>query len=284
MPLIMPLVYNRRRMVMRAIARNYRAKMAARSKMRSGYYRYNFKTKKGVWMQPKKSNRVAKVKARRQIGKPISSASSAKTVVVQNTDLSPVDTKTLYWLNLVQVAHGPDLNERERNIINVSGVRIDLTWKNVQGDVPKYVNVAVVKDKESATDAGDKVNFFKSYGNTRSRDADNSLSALEYHTTPINTDRYVVLRHKRFSLGTSNFGTTVSRYWTTSGKNWTSVNKMWIPLKRQFQFDGDTGSTGTDKVWLVYWVTAHDEPKISSPRIGVVDVASKVVCYFRDVN
>ena len=204
--------------------------------------------------------------------------SSSKVNEQKNTSLVAKNTRTLYAQNLTTVTFGADRNERERGIINCRGFRICMAMVN-DINVPMYANVAVIHQKDAET-APAETNFFRGPGAQRGQDFGNALTSLEFHCLPINTDKYVVLKHKRLLLApdievTGDFN-------NNKGKNYANLD-WYVKLKRQLRFDNSAVSTPTNgNVWLVYWFDTWPAAANATPTNTAVRVTERHLMYFHE--
>lgn len=210
-------------------------------------------------------------------------------------------TRTLNAVRLLDINRNDDggnfMNERQKRTCMLSGIKFCSELRNtdaVDSTRPKYVNVALVTDKEtdgstvaqSTFNGGD---FFRDYrdGSNRSRDfytknADGSfsttsdLSSNELHCLPINTDRYGVLFHKRIKMRPNN-------------GNFVDCKNLdfYVKLKRQLRWDqsadgSDNAYPEGNGIWLVMWC---DNFMVSASAPGVdnqIDARFRILTYFND--
>jgi hypothetical protein len=104
----------------------------------------------------------------------------------------------LYTTDLTNIGQGDAINQRDRHTVELMGVKLCMELTALSNN-PLYVNVAVVHLKN--TDAPLNQDFFRSSGGpTRGTDFNESLNSNEFHSLPMNTDKFVVLSHKRYRL------------------------------------------------------------------------------------
>lgn len=211
-----------------------------------------------------------------RIGERVGSA-NCKRSVQATSDYVTNNSRTLYTIELTQIPKGDNIDERETNIVNCRGFKINMFMANTSF-VPLYVNVAVLSNKFSGVAPPATVSFFRSSGINRGLDFSNLRTAMEFHSLPINTDAYSVLRHKRYRLtekGGSNFK-------SNRGASYKNI-RMWIKLKRQLRFELPTDeSPSNGRVYLVYWCDQVDANGASTPITNVLGVQERHVCYFKD--
>ena len=220
---------------------------------------------------------------RARIGERVGTSSALTTIVENDESVPQIDTRELYSVPLIVIQPGQGINERKRQMVNVRGWKMDFELIN-QLVGPLYFNLAIVFDKGGSTSGGvSNADFFRWDGNDRSRNFSNALSGLEFHRLPINTDRYVVLKHKRYTLiqqrdlegGEPNV-TNVR-----SGKNYRTM-RWYIKLKRQIKFDTSLNTPETGQCYLVYWCDGWGTPANSSPTEAAANFGKRIVMYFRD--
>lgn len=218
--------------------------------------------------------------ARKRIGEPVGTGGS-KRIVVSQSDPNTNNTRTLVTHALLDIPQGTDIDERERRLANVRGFKICMEVKNLENE-PLYFNIAVLNLKSGAGSSSGQINnidFFRaSEGPSRARDFANDLNGMEFHCLPINTDRYNILRHKRYRLVPPVGGTTVSH----SGFSYMNVD-WYIPLKRQIRWDAATAtSPESGECWVVYWADKFSALAGSTPVTNAFSVTHRMVTYFRE--
>lgn len=242
--------------IARWAARRYRARR------RSGY-------------RPAKRARFSKT----NIGERVGVSNSKPRIQVRNANYITRDTRVLYTENLTQTDQGPNRNTRERGIINCRGFRICMAVRNLRAR-PMYFNCAVVSPKNAGVVT--EANFFRASGTARGSNFDNSKTSLEFHCLPINTDKFTILKHKRYRLikGGDNF----SQYADFSGRNYMNID-WYIKLKRQLRYDDTTSESPIDgSVYLVYWCDDWDAIGGASSNVGAIATMGRHIMYFRDTK
>lgn len=195
-------------------------------------------------------------------------------------------TRTKGTVRLDEIPHNSAnfINQRERNIAYVSGIRICANFYNQNANI-LYLNCAVIVTKGCADNEGTLPNedFFRSMGGSeRTVDFGTALTGLDFHCLPINTDKYHVLRHRRYKLarmipqargvGTDN---------DVGNKNYMTI-KWWIPIKKQLRWQS-TGSTYSETaIWFVYWCDNQFATSLSAPVSNVLLHNVQNYAYFRE--
>lgn len=178
------------------------------------------------------------------------------------------NNRTLESVGLLNLTKGSGIDDRERNMVNFRGCKICFEVENTFNTLvgrKLYFNVAVITPKalSDTTTSIPTAGFFRNSGALdRSIAFSNSLSSLEFHCLPINTDKYHVMKHERKVLGP---------YSSTEGVNTLSMD-FYVKVNRQIRYL-DTGSAPVGKnLWLVYWVDYFGAVAGSTPvncgRIG----------------
>lgn len=222
------------------------------------------------------SKRIPERFDRRQIGaRPNSSSSKSVSVDVQN--VTSRDSRVMYVTNLTQITQGGNRNQRERNIITCTGFKLHFQFINLATQA-MYLHVAILANKQD-DDASSTANFFRSPSDTRAEDFGVALSGLSMHALPINTDKFVVLKHMKSTI----VGSSQNSTWqANSGKNFRTY-KMWIPLRRQLRFEQNTDTTPyTGNVWLYWWCTRFDDDSGQAVRVGDCQAGHRYEMYFRE--
>lgn len=223
----------------------------------------------------KARNYKAKAAVRKQLGA-IKKGSDAQRNAIDSTDNAFLSTDTLYATNCISIAHGDASASRDRNEVFISGIEVQLQYKNMI-DSPIQVNVAVV----SPTDTPDVAvtGFFRGSGNERGKDF-NTAIPFDKHMLPINTDKYHVLMHKRFLLAaidpaTNSFPDPVRPSYRTLAR--------FIPIKRRFTFTTDSSATPAEpSVYLCTWFTIFGDT--SGTPLASVTQTRRIRLLYREIN
>jgi len=244
-------------------------------------WRFYRKGRKRSTYNGRRYSRVgARKKARfspRMIGMP-NSASTSKTSQINLETAVNRSTRTLYQLDLTQLAQGPRINDRLRQHAKITGFKICMEVRNFS-NLPTYFNVAVISPKQTTNDTVEATNFFRNNTDARSMDFSINRTGLEFHCCPINSDDYTILRHKRYVLTTSSAPT--SNYNRQYGTSFVTL-KMWVPLRRQARYLPGESSTATDgRVFHVFWFDQFQNPA-GTAATAVATTSSRVITYFRE--
>lgn len=209
-----------------------------------------------------------------------SNTATSKRNIVQNSSNNSLSSRTLNAYNLTEIPKTStnEIDKRQRDICYISGFKICGEIKSGGGS-PVLVNYAVVYDKRSSdgTLFPTTSDFFRGSGTERAMDFDTSLSSVEFHCAPLNTDRFVVLLHKRFTLA-PNPSTTSAGYTSNNRENYRSFD-WWIPLKKQIRFEDGRAQS---HVWLLFWCDRHNSPGGTLPNPTTMIWSHKIITYFRE--
>lgn len=189
-----------------------------------------------------------------------------------------LDTRTLYSfaLCLIPKTSINDISQRQRDLVYIGGIKIDLSFLNNSGTNTNacWVNIALITPRNQA--APSTIDFFRgSNANSRSRDFDaSSLSSLDFKTLPINTDDYIVHFHNRFLLDSSN---------SNAGTGVREFHK-YVKIGRQFRYD-NAGSTPTSPApHLVIFLDRLHKGDTGGIDINAASVLKRATIYFRETQ
>lgn len=215
--------------------------------------------------------RAAK-RARREVGLPLSMAPTTK----QRTQLSEgaiiEQNRTLYNINMTSIPQGNLPNEREKNKVNILGIKVRWFVQNSTG-APIYFRYALVAPKNATTIGA--TNFFHGAdGAARGLDFANTRNGVQFCFSGINPDLFHILKSGVVKL----IGNTS----TDNKGNNTQLVQFYYPLKRVITWDDNTSATPTgDSVFFIWW---YDNP-LNGAGIAASNVALRgcqLTTYFRD--
>lgn len=211
--------------------------------------------------------------SRKNVGDPRGFATAKKHEVANGQ--TTLLTRTLVSVNLTEIDKTSvnDIDRRQRDTLYISGFKICMSIHN-QGTAPLYVNIAILAPK--GNQQGITItDFFRGFGTVRNKSFTNALTANEFHCLPINTDRYTVLRHMRFSLNGT--GTTYAREF---GGTWRDVD-MYLPLKRTVRFESSASTSCETPVYLVKWCDNVMNPTAQTATTGM-EYQERIITYFKE--
>ena len=217
---------------------------------------------------------------------------TCKRTLVYNDQLS-FNTRTLYSRDLTWIQHTDTagnfdvIDRRQRDQINIRGFAINMAIHNQEPAWPMYVNVAIISPRyENLTNFGGGQDnaiptgeFFRGNGTERTINFQNGLTPLQFRCLNINTDTYVVLKHKRYMLANRN--TALAN--TNSGDAKAIKMVDWyVRLNRQIRFDNYTVPARQGRVFLVWWCDTFDATGGSAAQTALLDVQFHIVTHWRE--
>lgn len=230
-----------------------------------------------------RSARQYRAKRRRMnaIGHRPGRSTAKKTFMLYDSTTENINSRNLYTEDLSQLAKQSSANEinlRERDIANLRGIKFCMELRNNIIDTPVYFNWAVVVPR--ATTSPSDNDFFRGYTNDRSDDFNSSLTSNDFHCRPINSDAYIVLTHRRLTLGGKKASDT---YKDTHPLNYRNVMK-YMKIKRQVRYDNVEGFAAQEgrKMFLVYWCDQFLTPGATLGTTAAMSLNRQVILYFRD--
>lgn len=212
--------------------------------------------------------------SRKNIGERVGSDNAKRAIVDSQLVTNTLDTRFLYSHEITDLTQGTTEDERLRRVANIRGWKVCLEIMNL-GEQAQYWNIAVISPKKSNSVSNN--DFFRAYNDEREQAFGTSLSGMELHCLPINTDEYTILRHERHILAARLSGGTSL---DLTRANYKQLN-WWVPLRRQLRYDSGAATT-EHKVYLVYWLSrvSSDAGDAATPADGCIQ--RKVVCVFRE--
>lgn len=246
------------------------------AKWAAGRYRKRYTMRKGRgYLRGAKRMRFSPKSFGEQVG-----TSLTKQRIMNNQNTTNQNTRTLYALNLTAIPKGQGRNQRERTLVNYRGAKCCISMRN-NANTPMYMNWAVVHPKVDESTPPSTTNFFRSNGNERGQDFDNTLSSQQFHCLKINTDKFTILKHKRFRLGPAN---NISDYGTQTGNSFKNI-EWYIKIKRQLRYETDASTLPvTGNVYLLHWADRMFDDSGQVPRGGEISVQEYCVGFFRDAK
>lgn len=229
-------------------------------------------------------------RARREVGEPRNHSSSKTTESLSPGTTQTIATNTCAFQALIDINTTTTnaINDRQRYICNVSGVKIDVAFENLS--IKRlYVNWAVVHPKQGQRpdDIIPMANFFRRYTTTRSVNPDSTegvtgvrnFTGLSFSVAQINTDDYVVLKRGKFMLTPQGQVSTARQADNYNYGAYSKEKSIWCKLGRQFEFPPGSNFPG-DQVYFVCW--AADPNAGTDPVAGAVSYRIRAIVYFRE--
>ncbi|AXQ66453.1 MAG: putative capsid protein [Tantalovirus resnatis] len=254
------------------MAARYATKYAARRIQRS--WRGRRKRKRSYRSSPAKRVRL------HGIGERVGTTTAKRTTVL-NSAGAKIATRALHSLQLTQITHSTSnsIDDRQRNIANIRGFKLCLQIANLL-NTANTVNIAVIAPKNDDVSSIGTNDFFRGSAGDRAIDFAVGLTGNQFHCTPINADKYVIMTHKRMILpGIVGQGTITSDY---SGHNYRQLN-MYVPFKRQVRWDQSADTTPDHgKVFLVYWCDKFMDTAGTTSITDSLETSISAITYWKE--
>lgn len=213
----------------------------------------------------------------------------SKVRQVSDAEYQIRNTRQLYTISTCGIPQGSNLNERERNIANIRGTKIQfhLQLRSDDGTTPfrrpHAVNVAVIIPKHNTTVNSN--DFFRD-DNPTTKMTKNWTSTdnwQQLHNSNINTQEFRILKHKRFLVypaenppaSTAPASDLVQAH---TARNLVKFN-WWIPVNRQLYWDDVADTDPQAQPWLVFWGADTDA---GTTATAAFRVSYRVITYFRE--
>lgn len=226
-----------------------------------------------------RSRKRAKFSPKRMGSPP--NTNSPKTNTVHQL-LTQFDTRTLGLIDLTTIQRGDGINERERDTLHLSGVKFCWELRN-DTELPLYLNMAVVHIKGCTPIEDIAKDFFRGAGNNTSNgrflDFSDELTSNEFRCLPLNTDKFVVLHHKRMRLIPQD--QSAERINDQSGRNYRNVD-WYTKINRTIQYDENGARTDNSNLYFMYWCDQYLQPGGTLPVTGALQTQRKFITYFHE--
>lgn len=258
-----------------------RIKRAWRGRNKRGMRSY--KRRKRAGARTKKSN-VGK-RVLRKFADPVGSSNCKRTEYIQEP--STENSRTLYVHSLTTLIKGEKNNERERDLVNVRGIRLKIMFRNL-ANTETSVNCAVISPKDCISGVPNGTDLFRANDQYRWRNFQGGMSGWARAQQSINTDKYMVHFHKRYLLSgaTANNGRQYIRYF----KRWLKINRQ---LRYETKPDGNESAPVNGDIYLITWYEnplAGANPPVNFPAVpdGIVNnimlYAHDCVMYYKETG
>lgn len=225
-----------------------------------------------------------KAAARRQVGLPRGFSTSKTTETIFPVNVT-VPKKSIWLANPIRIAKGALLNQRLRDTVVVSGIKLNIHVMNRQITAGNLVcNWAMVvpranKSLTAPPGFGNITNFFRDYGEERAWDTNSiNKTGVSWADAKINLDDFVVLTRGKFELSSvSSTGNPLLEAYNR-GNPEKHVSR-WIKLGRSITFDGDAIDPD-EQIRFVFWCTNRND----NTQLGGegCDLRVRAICYFRE--
>lgn len=230
-------------------------------------------------MRWKRQQRNTRKKNLNKVGEDVGQANAQRAMTVESGPTAR-STRTLYAFNMTDIARQDDvssaqgfnLDRRARDLINLIGFKVCFYVRNTN-EKPVYMNLAILCPKDDQD--VDTVDFFRSNKTGRSTDFDTSLSCLQFHCNPVNSDKYTILRHIRRTIHPSEEGG-----FNYMKPNW-NLEDFWVPVNRQMRYKSNLPQSAINRIELVYWFDTT-EAAGGSEALTMGTTNYHTVAYFKD--
>lgn len=221
---------------------------------------------------------------RRSVGEP-KNTSTAKVYTVWELANINKDGRIAYFDEITNIpgstgAYNTVRNTRDRNVINISGLKMYVHVKN-NATSPVLFNIAVLQPKNSTGVSA--TNFFKDMGNptypsSRGRDFNTNLSGIEMSLSNINTDKFNILWHVRRRIGPDGTGGG----YVHNADNNSIVIKRYLKIGKQFRYDEDVTPKCQTPMYIVYWGATITSAAGTPVAASQLTLSTLAVVFFRE--
>lgn len=258
-------------------------KVAAHLYNNSGRYVRAARVIGGAYRRYRRAKRKRHL-GRQHIGESVGTTTAKRREVLNNSSTS-LTTRTLYvnQVTLLPKTATNDINSRQRDLINLRGVKICLAVNNTGGNV-LYFNYAVIAPKRLSELVGGTTipSFFRSSSDdARSVNFSSALNAIEFKCLPINVDEYSVLMHRRYTIAPYQDAGGITGPFNTQSKNWMHMMK-YQRIGRQMRYNVAQSTPNNNPIYCVFWA---DQMSTGTGGVAVANaftVSERLVTYFRE--
>ena len=230
--------------------------------------------------QGRQAKRAAKTKLTppmQTLGKPSGHSENKRTD--QQVGATSLNNKVLSFQSLIRVekdvSGDENIAKRSRDTIHHKGVKICFMAKNRLKE-PLFFNWAIVIPK--ATNAINAADILRGDDTERAQGIDNNRTYMDLRCLPINSDRYRIVKHKRFTILPDSDKDITN---PNEGRDMRVVEE-YIRTDRQLFFEGDISLPLTN-VWMIWWCDFYGSAP-GGVQIPSMDYSFKLVNYFKEVN
>lgn len=243
------------------------------------YARPALRVGRAVYKTARSRNRKRKRQTMNRVGDRVGTSTAKKAATQVGTIISTKQLYQLQLLNLTKMNPAGDTaitTQRRLDVVNFRGIKFCIHFRNLLSSTPLHVHVAVVSPKAAdgslATLPLDE--FFRSNGETNDRSVtfSTALSGMDMRCLPINTDKYLVHKHKRMIVApnTSTEG-RASRYM-----------EWYMKVHRQIRYKNDTDDPEGKNMYLLVWCTNAEETGGAAGIGTALKYDVRLVKYFRN--
>ena len=182
-----------------------------------------------------------------------------------------VSSRTLEWEPMLNVNRGGNLNDRERDIIDLRGFKLCVTVLNLLDNHQVTVNLAVISGRVSPTGTPNVTNFLRGHDGERVMNFNTFRDNNELHCSAINTDDYHIFTHKRLVLKKQN-----------SNQTDFAIKDWYVPIKKQIRYDTAFETSLNRQFYFVWWCDKQLAPNGDPVTSNTMEMQYKVTTYFRE--
>lgn len=163
-----------------------------------------------------------------------------------------------YSMSTLDKTSTNNISGRQRDVVNIKGVKFVFNLHNLSQDTALQINYAVIIPKNNrvltngSTSVGD---FFRNEYSTseRSTDFNTSVIGRDKHTLPINADEFYVLTHKKYTVNPERLGAGDPSF------SWNKPNylmdEMYIPINKQVRYNDLDNEPERGRIYFVMWTS-----------------------------
>lgn len=226
------------------------------------------------------SKRQWQAKARRSVAHP-KNYSTSKTTESVLPDLTSSLLQRLRPTALITINRGNEINERQRDTVFISGIRLDLNFRNLEED-RVFINWAVVHPKQDQLIGQTQTDFFRDYTSSRTWDAGSAAkTGLSWSNAAINTDEYVILKRGKFLL-IPNPTATVNQAVGYNSKDIQKELTCYVKIGRNFTFQDTPSTAPNDQIYFVCWGANPDQNAGNNVGVNGFTYRIRSIVYFRE--
>lgn len=221
--------------------------------------------------------------SRTEVGFPIGTASAKR--VLQTFSHTPMNNGDWFWKDVTFIGQTTtnNIDGRQRQMVNFRGIKLMMELKNTQNDRDVIFNYAVVMRKNAAAAEPTQADWFRNWGDSttnRFKAFSKDNSTIQNNYGNINTDRYLVLLHKRVKLGpeNANGNIVVTDFSRAASKKYI---KRYVKINRQIRYD-DASQRAETPLFLVIWCDNTNQAAGTRTQATACDVLIEVVQYFKE--
>lgn len=178
----------------------------------------------------------------------------------ETSGFTTLNSESLTSVKLILIPKGDNFNQRQRDIVNLRGVKICF-WvrNNIPNGIPLYFNWALITPKADNLATIPNTDFFRDtgIGTDRTKNFAATQDWLDGWCSPINTDKYRVHTHKRLRIAgvfnSNDAGPSTTNAKINVGQNGEVMIEKYIKINRQIRFSGTNEFPVGPEMFMVWW-------------------------------